>query len=434
MSPLLQLLRLLRLRTPQCASGGTARTAERAALVTSCAQSAISSRSSSRRLVVGHAQVFAYRLQQLTCCRVPFVHTFLELVVVVVVRFPLAAAPPKPTSCRPPEPFGPAWSLSVSHTSSEPHGAALPRPRPPRVAAMAAIRRCRPPAGGQKSMRRPTAARRRSLGRSRHRRSCDVQTSAAHPHAPTAPARAGQRCAGAGIGEQVSSTKRGIFPAFRATRCCESYDSPGNEVSVCLLSNNHADSTHMPCWEVARLHSINHFRNTVLTAIAYCSGYGSTEGIRPPHAGGTGHPLRPALVHRRARLPQVGRDRPRRAGGRLRGGHRLRRVLDRGLRAGFGIRHGCTSGSVDLPGAALGDRLRPPPLGADVLRHHHAGRLPVVGGPAARAAASAAEGQRPWLLLLCAPGDRILPAQARSRRRDAAHSGRQRRLFRPSRA
>ena len=103
------------------------------------------------------------------------------------------------------------------------------------------------------------------------------------------------------------------------------------------------------------MHSIKRCRNTELTGIAYCSGYGSTEGIRPPHARGTGHSLRPALVHRRARLPQVGRDRARRVGGRVRGGHRLRRVLDRGLRAGVGIRHRCAPGPVDLPGAAVGD-------------------------------------------------------------------------------
>ena len=64
--------------------------------------------------------------------------------------------------------------------------------------------------------------------------------------------------------------------------------------------------------------------------------------------------------------------------------------------------------------------VRPSPLGADVLRHHHAGRLTVVGGPAARAAASAAEGQRPRLLLLRASRNRILPAGARPRRRVAS--------------
>lgn len=160
--------------------------------------------------------------------------------------------------------------------------------------------------------------------------------------------------------------------------------------------------------------------NTVLTDSAYCSRYGPTEGIRSSYPGRTRHPLRPAVVHRRARFPQVGRHRPSRTRGRLRGRHRLRRILDRGLCAGLGIRYGGAPGPVDLPGAALGHQFRPPPLSADVLRHHHAGRLAVVGGPAARVAAAADEGRRTRLLLLRASRNRVLPAQARTRGRVGA--------------
>ena len=41
-------------------------------------------------------------------------------------------------------------------------------------------------------------------------------------------------------------------------------------------------------------------------------------------------------------------------------------------------------------------RTRPPPLGADVLRHHHARRLAVVGRPAPRAAPPAAARPTTW--------------------------------------
>ena len=55
---------------------------------------------------------------------------------------------------------------------------------------------------------------------------------------------------------------------------------------------------------------------------------------------------------------------------------------------------------------------RTPSLGADVLRHHHARRVAVLGGLAACAAPPAGQGQRPGLLLLRAPRDRVLPAEA----------------------
>ncbi len=60
------------------------------------------------------------------------------------------------------------------------------------------------------------------------------------------------------------------------------------------------------------------------------------------------------MVHRRARLPQVGGRRARRAGGGVRRGHRVRRLGDRGLRPRLRVRHGRPPGSVDVPGAARG--------------------------------------------------------------------------------
>ena len=116
------------------------------------------------------------------------------------------------------------------------------------------------------------------------------------------------------------------------------------------------------------------------------SAHGSPAGVRPAHAGRARHPLRAAVVHRRARLPQVGGRRARGARGRVRRGHRLRRVGDRGLRPGLRVRHGREARPVDVPGAALGDRGRRALLGADVLRHHDARRLAVLGRPAPRPA------------------------------------------------
>ena len=64
---------------------------------------------------------------------------------------------------------------------------------------------------------------------------------------------------------------------------------------------------------------------------------------------------------------------PGRARGRVRRGHRLRRLGDRGLRAGLRGRHARQARPVDLPGAAVARRQ--PRHRADVLRHHAARRL-----------------------------------------------------------
>ena len=76
------------------------------------------------------------------------------------------------------------------------------------------------------------------------------------------------------------------------------------------------------------------WRNTAETPGRHDHGHGQAAGVRAPHPRGARHPLRAAVVHRRARLPQVGRGGTGRARGRVRRGHRLRRLGDRGLRPG----------------------------------------------------------------------------------------------------
>ena len=97
--------------------------------------------------------------------------------------------------------------------------------------------------------------------------------------------------------------------------------------------------------------------------------HGPAAGVRPPHDRGARHPVRPAVVHRRARHPQVRGRRAGRARGRLRRGHRLRRLGDRGPRARLRVGHARPARpdapSRSCPGAADRPRHRP-----DVLRHH----------------------------------------------------------------
>ena len=132
-------------------------------------------------------------------------------------------------------------------------------------------------------------------------------------------------------------------------------------------------------------------------------------------------------------LLEVGRGGPGRAGAGVRGGDRLRRVLDRGLRPGVRVRHARQAGPVDVPDPAVAQR-RGPVDGADVLRHLDARRLPVVRRPAPRAQAHAEQGGRQGLHLLHAPRDRVLPLQGPARGRRRAGAGRPQRLLRPHRA
>ena len=79
------------------------------------------------------------------------------------------------------------------------------------------------------------------------------------------------------------------------------------------------------------------------------------------------------MVHRRARHPQERVGRPGRAGGRLRGGHRLRRLRDRGLRPGLRVGHGRHARPDHLPGVPVRGR-RQRRERPDVLRHPAARR------------------------------------------------------------
>ena len=74
-------------------------------------------------------------------------------------------------------------------------------------------------------------------------------------------------------------------------------------------------------------------------------------------------------------LAQVGGRRAGRARGRVRRGHRLRRLGDRGLRPGLRVGHARQARPVDVPGAAVARR--EPGHGPDVLRHPDARRLAV---------------------------------------------------------
>ena len=109
--------------------------------------------------------------------------------------------------------------------------------------------------------------------------------------------------------------------------------------------------------------------------------YGAPARIRPAHGRGAGRPLRPALVHRRPRLLEVGRDHPGRARSRPRRGHDLRRVDDRGLQPDPGIRHArqARRQHVRAPPRRRRRRRRRP----DVLRHR--ARSPASRSTATRA-------------------------------------------------
>ena len=156
---------------------------------------------------------------------------------------------------------------------------------------------------------------------------------------------------------------------------------------------------------------------------------GQAAGVRAPHAGGAGDPVRPAVVHRRARLPQVGRGRAGRAGGRLRRGHRLRRLGDRGLRPGVRERHDRQAGPGHVPGAAVEERRRR--LGPDVLRHPHAGRLAVLGRPAVRAAPGAGQGEDMGFTFYTHPEIEFFLLKDQPEDGQEPRAGRQRRLLRP---
>ena len=173
--------------------------------------------------------------------------------------------------------------------------------------------------------------------------------------------------------------------------------------------------------------------NTDLTPFAYSRGHGSPKGIRAPDSGGARHPLRPPVVHRCPRLPEIGGHRAGRTRGCLRRGHRLRWQRDRGVLACFGSGHRRETRPVDVPDPAVGHEQGPPALRAHVLRYRDARRLAVLGRLAPRSASPAEQGSRPRFQLLRPSGDRVLPAQGQPRGRHTADAGRQRWLLRPGR-
>ena len=105
-----------------------------------------------------------------------------------------------------------------------------------------------------------------------------------------------------------------------------------------------------------------------------------------------GSQVRPAVVHRRDRHAEVGRDRAGRGRGRLQRGPRLRRLGDRGSHPLVRVRPARAPRPHDVPDPAVARRDRPDR--AHVLRHHHARRPARGRRPAQRAQAHAREGRR----------------------------------------
>ena len=153
-------------------------------------------------------------------------------------------------------------------------------------------------------------------------------------------------------------------------------------------------------------------RNIAVTRLRQTAAHGQAGRLRAACARGARRAVHAAVVHRRARVPQVGRGRAGGAGGRLRGGHRVRRVGDRGLRPRLRGGHARQARPGDVPDPAVAQRRRAE-HGADVLRHRDAGRLAVVRRPTARAEADPRQGRRAGLHLLHPPRDRVLPLQGR---------------------
>ena len=158
--------------------------------------------------------------------------------------------------------------------------------------------------------------------------------------------------------------------------------------------------------------------------------FGSSAGVRASYARRARHPVRPPVVHRRARLPQVRRGRPGRAGAGVRRGHRVRRLGDRGLRPRPRGRHAGQARPVDLPGAALARSESPATarMFCDILMPDGS---PELRRPPLRAEAHAVARRRPRIHLLHPPRARVLPAQRAPGERRRAGAGRPRRLLRP---
>ena len=156
-----------------------------------------------------------------------------------------------------------------------------------------------------------------------------------------------------------------------------------------------------------------------------CS-HAAAARLRPAHRRGARRPLRPPLVHRRARHPEGLRDHARRARDGARGGHDLRRLGHRGLQPGPGIGHARPSRPEHVRDRAVARRRRP--RRPHVLRHQAPVGGAVRGRPALRAEAQPRARPREGLHLLHRTRDGVLHLRVGRRPSDAA---RQRRLLRP---
>ena len=109
--------------------------------------------------------------------------------------------------------------------------------------------------------------------------------------------------------------------------------------------------------ESARAAALTRARDKPGTGRVENPGRGTTTGVRAPYAGRARHPFCPVVVHRRARHAQERLGGAGRARVRLRGGHRLRRLGDRGLRPGLRVGHGRHAGPDHVPGLPVRGRL-----------------------------------------------------------------------------
>ena len=141
--------------------------------------------------------------------------------------------------------------------------------------------------------------------------------------------------------------------------------------------------------------------------------------LRAPDRRGTGHPLRPAVVHRRAGDAQGVQHHLDRARGRPRRGDDVRRLRHRRLQPGPRSRCARPPRPEDLSAAALAPRRRPG--GPRLLRHRQPRRNPVRGRSPARPPADAGEGPGGRLHLLRRPRGRVLLLRGRRSRPRPPH-------------
>ena len=145
--------------------------------------------------------------------------------------------------------------------------------------------------------------------------------------------------------------------------------------------------------------------------------HGPSAGVRAPHHRGAGHPLRPAVVHRRARA-RSSRWRSPRPSSRARSPRASASTAAPSRASPGSTRRTCSAKPDPSTFQVLPWRGEQPRHGADVLRH----RCMPDGSaelrrPALRAQARAGQGRRPRVHLLHPPRDRVLPVRAADGRR-----------------